>query len=168
MVRSEKASLLNHFYAMLTATFSHELLSPMNTQLNLLENVAPYVNGQGKILLDLIMNSNHMLLFFINDILDIFKIKQGHFDKHEAPFDVRACVNSLRDMIQRPCSLKNIKVISIFTQNVPDKIIGDENRLKQVLHNLLQNALKFSIKGQLTITVDYDYLTSSIEIDVAD
>lgn len=74
---------------MLTATFSHELQTPMNAQLNLLDNVTPHVKPEGKMILDVIMNSNHMLLFFINDILDIFKIKQYHFDKHEAPFDIR-------------------------------------------------------------------------------
>jgi signal transduction histidine kinase len=93
MVRQEKAKLLNHFYTMLTATFSHELLTPLNAQLNLLKNMQPYVSDErGLKLLDVISNSSQMLLFFIHDILDIFKIKQGHFDKQEESFDVRKAI----------------------------------------------------------------------------
>ena len=107
-------------------------------------------------MLGVMKSSSNMLIYFINDIIDLFKIKQGIFVKQIATFDPRDLFEQMISIIKRACDEKNIKLSSFFYDRVPNKITGDKQRLLQVLHNLLQNAIKFTIKGKIQVIVDYD------------
>lgn len=84
VVKYEKMKLENHFYEMLTATVSHEMRTPLNAVIALLSTIDHYIEDEnGRHLLNIIENSAHLLLFLVNDMLDLFQIKNGRFTKSE-------------------------------------------------------------------------------------
>lgn len=86
----EKVKIENHFYEMLTATVSHEMRTPLNAIIALLHTMDMHIQSpQGKKLLQIIYNSSKILLFLVNDMLDIFQIKNGKFLKNEKEVNLR-------------------------------------------------------------------------------
>lgn len=72
VIKYEKLKVENHFYEMLTATVSHEMRTPLNSIINLLNHIDLYVNDEGKRFLNIIKNSSKFMLFLVNDLLDLF------------------------------------------------------------------------------------------------
>ena len=90
LVNYEKVKIENHFYEMLTATVSHEMRTPLNVILTLLSNLKHLVNEpKSQRMIQVIHNSSKMLLSLVNDMLDIFQIKNGRFTKNEVAVNVR-------------------------------------------------------------------------------
>ena len=93
IVKCEKLKVENHFYEMLTATVSHDMRTPLNAILNLLGNLEPLVtDDNGRKYLKIISYSSKILLFLVNDLLDLFQIKNGKFKKQEEDVDIRASI----------------------------------------------------------------------------
>jgi signal transduction histidine kinase len=83
LVKYEKLRMENHFYEMLTATVSHDMRTPLNAMIGLLNNLDTFViDGPGKKYLAIILNSSRFMLFLVNDLLDFFQIKNGKFRKN--------------------------------------------------------------------------------------
>ena len=100
-------------------------------------------------------------------MLDLFQIKNGRFKKNEAPSDIRKNIQMLVEMVRIQTTEKNLLIELIPSPEMPDTIILDAQRIRQVYLNLLQNAIKFTFKGGIKIFIDYDpqtkYLIGRVE-----
>jgi signal transduction histidine kinase len=89
-----------------------------------------------------------MLKYLVNNMLDLFAIKTEKFKKYEKPTNVREeIVNEIIDIFSEPCQEKNISLDYNVAQEVPETLVMDGDRMRQILFNLLQNSLKFTYTG---------------------
>ncbi|MBQ4832446.1 response regulator [Pseudoalteromonas sp. MMG010] len=144
------------------ANISHEIRTPMNGVLGMLEMLKEdSLTEQQHHYLKLANSSANSLMSLINDILDFSKIEAGKLDIDNHTFDV---ITVCSDMINSLALQGQRKGLEVFlnTQNVVDRlVIGDSHRLKQILINLLNNAFKFTHKGEVSLTLDTKYITES-------
>lgn len=140
------------------ANMSHELRTPLNAVLGftqLLGNDSNLTDGQ-KEKLGIISRSGEHLLALINDILDISKIEAGKTELHETVFSLADFVNDIREMFSLRCQKANLSLYVEFTGEIPPRVRGDLGKLRQVLINLVGNAVKFTAEGGISITVGPD------------
>ena len=144
------------------ANMSHELRTPLNAVLGftqLLGNDSNLTDGQ-KEKLGIISRSGEHLLALINDILDISKIEAGKTELHETVFSLADFVNDIREMFSLRCQKANLSLYVEFTGEIPPRVRGDLGKLRQVLINLVGNAVKFTAEGGISITVGPDDVES--------
>jgi signal transduction histidine kinase/CheY-like chemotaxis protein len=136
------------------ASMSHEIRTPMNgvigmTSLlsltDLTEAQRDYVN--------IIENSGESLMYIINEILDFSKIETGHMELEENSFDLRLCVEDVLDLIAPKALEKHIDLIYYIDPSVQQFIFGDGFRLRQIIVNLVNNAIKFTVQGEILILI---------------
>src|SRR5690606_4016314 len=104
-------------------------------------------------LVETVRTSGDSLLTIINDILDFSKIESGHMELEQQPFELRACVEEALDLFGTQAAQKGVELLHAHQHDVPDTVVGDVTRLRQVLVNLVGNALKFTERGEVVVNV---------------
>ena len=138
------------------ANMSHELRTPLNGVLGYAQllqrdrELAP----DHREALDAIATCGAHLLDLINDVLDLTKIEAGRVDQETCPTDVRRLMAELEQMIANPARSKGLRVRADVADGVPERVLVDGRHLRQVLFNLLGNAVKFTPAGEVRLTVD--------------
>lgn len=137
------------------AQMSHELRTPLNAILGyaqLLRRDAT-LNEAQRVGVDVIHDSGHHLLTMINDLLDSVKIEASKLELRSTPVALRQCLQALADMVRVKAGQKELRFSCEIEDGVPAMVLADEQRLRQALLNLLANAVKFTDRGSVSLTV---------------
>ena len=136
------------------ASMSHEIRTPMNGVIGMTSLLTEtHLSNEQRDFVQTIRSSGEALLTIINDILDFSKIESGKMELERIPFELTQCLEEALDLFSLQAASKNLEIAYHVEPDVPAWIVGDVTRLRQVLVNLVNNAVKFTPSGSITIVV---------------
>eukprot|EP01022_Parablepharisma_sp_SALTPOND_P005597 TRINITY_DN122_c0_g1_i1.p1 TRINITY_DN122_c0_g1~~TRINITY_DN122_c0_g1_i1.p1 ORF type:complete len:611 (+),score=51.89 TRINITY_DN122_c0_g1_i1:1013-2845(+) len=152
----------------LVASITHDLRTPLNGILGIADALEEFVFHEGKHFLDLVKNTGTLMLYLINDVLDMVQIEAKKLRLRKSMYSPKDIIEETIQLMTFNFSQKGVELELWFASNIPYEIYSDKARYKQILLNLLGNALKFTSKGSVSVAVFYDAPTDMLITKVQD
>ncbi len=162
--QSEFAIAANKAKSAFLSNMSHEIRTPINSILGMNEMVLRECEDQNILTYaENIRTAGGTLLGIVNDILDFSKIEAGKMEIIPVDYDLSSVINDLVNMVQARADEKGLALKLHFNPDIPKKLHGDEIRIKQIITNILTNAVKYTDKGSVAFVVDFEKIQGSDE-----
>lgn len=153
----DKAVEASKLKSQFLANVSHEIRTPLNGILGMLSLLLnSRIDSEQQDFALTAFKSGELLLALINDILDFSKVESGRLELEHIGYDVRQLVYDVVHLYEEPSRKKGVDIVSLVAPDVPPMLIGDPGRLRQIVTNLVGNALKFTEKGEVLVHVQID------------
>ncbi|MGN0613503.1 MAG: ATP-binding protein [Porcipelethomonas sp.] len=165
----ERAETANKAKSNFLANMSHEIRTPMNAIVGMVEMILRE-STDNKIIKYAgdVKSAGKTLLSIINDILDLSKIESGRLELTPVNYEFSSVLSYIMNMTSRKARDKGLEYSIQASRDIPVKMFGDEIRIKQIMMNLISNAIKYTEKGRVTVSVSFDVKTSELCIEVMD
>jgi signal transduction histidine kinase len=159
---SHRAQTANLAKSQFLANMSHEIRTPMNGVIGMTELALAHASSATqRSHLSTALGSAHALMDILNEVLDFSKIEAGHLTLEQIPFNLRQVVNDTLASLQGRLLGKGLTLLCELPADLPARMVGDPGRIRQVLTNLCDNAIKFTLYGGLTVRVQWREVSAS-------